>query len=177
MDGQIRFEYGHVWTWKFLPNPQRKICGFKKYLDTSERGLKVPSHCHFDKVWERHSCDNMARKFAKKCAARSGFFFVYQSNLLHPFFIFTLPSPSSWLLELPSSVTMQNNFWYATISLKSRRFDGTSRRKRRPQLLANREVRMRKQLNLLSWMLATILTKYWGSFAFKNPPREVDLCV
>ena len=66
----------------------------------------------------------MARKFAKKCAARSGFFSVYQSNLLHAFFIFTLPSPSSWLLQLPSSVTMQNNFWYATISLKSRRFDG-----------------------------------------------------
>ena len=28
VDGKIRFEYGYVWTWKFL-NPQRKICGFK----------------------------------------------------------------------------------------------------------------------------------------------------
>ena len=27
-DGQIRFEYGYVWTWKFL-NPERKICGLK----------------------------------------------------------------------------------------------------------------------------------------------------
>ena len=28
MDGQIRFEYGYVWTWKFF-NPERKSCGFK----------------------------------------------------------------------------------------------------------------------------------------------------
>ena len=99
----------------------------------------------------------MARKFAKKCAARSGFFPVYQSNLLHAFFIFTLPSPSSWLFELPSSVTMQNNYWYATISLKADDLMGKGRRKRRPQLLANREARIWKQLNLLSWMLAAIL--------------------
>ena len=26
--GQIRFEYGYVWTWKFL-SPGRKSCGFK----------------------------------------------------------------------------------------------------------------------------------------------------
>ena len=99
----------------------------------------------------------MARKFAKKCAARSGFFSVYQSNLLQAFFIFTLPSPSSWLFELPSSVTMQNNYWYATISLKADDLMGKGRRKRRPQLLANREARIWKQLNLLSWMLAAIL--------------------
>ena len=29
MDGQIRFEYGNVWTWKLFLNLQRKICGFK----------------------------------------------------------------------------------------------------------------------------------------------------
>ena len=28
VDGQIRFEYGYMWTWKFL-NPERKSCGFK----------------------------------------------------------------------------------------------------------------------------------------------------
>ena len=50
-------------------------------------------------------------------------------------------------------------------------------RKRRPQLLANREARIWKQLNLLSSMLATILTKYCGSFSFKNPPSELELCV
>ena len=99
----------------------------------------------------------MASKFAKKCPARSGFFSVYQSNLLHAFFIFTIPSPSSWLFELPSSVTMQNNHWYATISLKADDLMGKGRRKRRPQLLANREARIWKQLNLLSWMLAAIL--------------------
>ena len=117
-------ESGYVWTWKFL-NPERKICGFKKYPDTSERELKVPSHCHLDKVWERHSCDN-GKEICQKVRCTFRFFFsVYQcGNLLHVFFIFTLPSPSSWLFELPSSVTMQNNYWYATIWLKSWRFDG-----------------------------------------------------
>ena len=107
MDGQIRFEYGHVWTWKFF-EPEKKNLRIKKYPHTSERGLKVRSHCisiKFDNVTRA----KMARKFAKKCATRSGFFSVYQSNLLHAFFIFTIPSPSSWLFELPSSVTMQNN--------------------------------------------------------------------
>ena len=28
VEGQIRFEYGYVWKWKFL-NPERKSCGFK----------------------------------------------------------------------------------------------------------------------------------------------------
>ena len=28
MDGQIRFEYGYVWTWKFL-DPERNSCGLK----------------------------------------------------------------------------------------------------------------------------------------------------
>ena len=28
VDGQIRFEKGYVWTWKFL-NPERKSCGFQ----------------------------------------------------------------------------------------------------------------------------------------------------
>ena len=28
VDGQIRFEYEYVWTWKFL-NSERKSCGFK----------------------------------------------------------------------------------------------------------------------------------------------------
>ena len=28
VDGQIRFQYGYVWTWKFL-NPERKSCGSK----------------------------------------------------------------------------------------------------------------------------------------------------
>ena len=28
VEGQIRVQYGYVWTWKFF-NQQRKICGFK----------------------------------------------------------------------------------------------------------------------------------------------------
>ena len=45
VDGQIRFEYGHVWTWKFF-DPERKSCGLEKCLDTCGRGFT----CH--KTWE-----------------------------------------------------------------------------------------------------------------------------
>ena len=80
---------------------------------------------------------------------------------------------SSSLVALPCKTTfdMRRFRWKADDLM------GKGRRKRRPQLLANREARIRKQLNLLSWMLATILTKYCGSFAFKNPPSELELCV
>ena len=40
-----------------------------------------------------------------------------------------------------SSVTTQNNSWYATISLKNRRFDGNARRKRRPQVPRGRLIK------------------------------------
>ena len=33
MEGQIRFENGYVWTWKFL-KPERSSCGFILYPDT-----------------------------------------------------------------------------------------------------------------------------------------------
>ena len=38
VDGQIRFQYGYVWTWKFL-NPERKRCGFKNIRTCVERVL------------------------------------------------------------------------------------------------------------------------------------------
>ena len=157
----------------------KKNLRIQKYPDTSGRGLKVRSHCHFDKVWQRYSCDNGKQNCQKVCCTfRYFFLFISQTCcMLKLFFIFTLHSPLSWLFELPSSVTMQNNHWYATISLKADDLMGKGRRKRRPQLLANREARIWKQLNLLSRMLATILTKYCGSFAFKNPPSELELCV
>ena len=41
MDGQIRFEFGYVWTWKFL-HPERKSCGFKNIRIRSETGPKGP---------------------------------------------------------------------------------------------------------------------------------------
>ena len=134
----------------------------QNYPDTSGWRLKVPSHCHFNKVWQRFSCDN-GKEISAKSALYVQVLFVYQSNLLNAFFsvlIFLFPSPSSWLLELASSVTMQNNSWYATIlSVKTQRM-GKGRRKRHPQLLANRtnrEACIWKQLNLLLWMLATEL--------------------
>lgn len=37
VDGEILFEDGYVWTWKFW-NPERKICGLKKYPDACGRG-------------------------------------------------------------------------------------------------------------------------------------------
>ena len=99
--------------------------------------------------------------FFKMCAARSGFFLFISQYYCILFFIFSFPSPSSWLFQLASSLTTQNNSWYAMISLKSWRFDGKlkGRRKRRPRLLASREARIWKQLNLLPWMLAITLTK------------------
>ena len=120
------------------------------------------SYYLFDKVWQRCSSDNGMGNFFQNVRCTFRFFSVYQSILLHAFFLnFSLPSPSSWLFQLPSSVTTQNNSWYAMISLKSWRFDGKlkGRRKRRPRLLASREARIWKQLNLLPWMLAITLTK------------------
>ena len=79
-------ESGYVWAWKFL-NPERKICGFKKYPDTSERGLKVPSHCHLDKVWERHSCDN-GKEICQKVRCMFRFFFLFINQTCCMFSLF-----------------------------------------------------------------------------------------
>ena len=38
VEGQIRFENGYVWTWKFL-NPERSSCGFILYPDTCGGGV------------------------------------------------------------------------------------------------------------------------------------------
>ena len=121
----------------------------------------------------------MARKFAKKCAARSGFFFSLSVKPVACFFILF----SRYLRRhrgcLSSSVALpcKTTIDMRRFRLKADDLMGKGRRKRRPQLLANREARIWNQLNLLSWMLATILTKYYGSFAFKNPRRELELCV
>ena len=120
----------------------------------------------------------MARKFAKKCAARSGFFFCLPVKPVACFFLFSCYlrrhrgcSSSPVALPCKTTIDMRRFRWKADDLM------GKGRRKRRPQLLANREARIWKQLNLLPWMLATSLTKYYGSFAFKNPPRELELCV
>ena len=59
----------------------------QNYPDTSGRGLKVPSHCHFNKVWQRFSCDN-GKEISAESALYVQVFFVYQSNLLNAFFYF-----------------------------------------------------------------------------------------
>ena len=172
-----------MWTDKFDLNTDTcghgnfLICKEKKYPDTSGRGLKVRSHCHFNKVSQRHSCDN-SKKICQKvrCTFRC-FFPVYQSKLLNAFFIFSFHSSSSWLLQRAGSVKRQTTLDMRRFRWKADDLMGKGRRKRRLRLLASREARIWKQLNLLSWMLATILTKYYGSFAFKNPSSELELCV
>ena len=53
VDGQIRFEYGYVWTTKFS-NPQRKICGLKniriRYIRLQITNTKITYHCHNQQV-------------------------------------------------------------------------------------------------------------------------------
>ena len=149
----------------------------QKYPDTSERGLKVRSHCHFDKVWERHSCDN-GKEICQKVRCTFRFFFCLPVKPVACFFLFSCYlrrhrgcSSSPVALPCKTTIDMRRFRWKADDLM------GKGRRKRRPQLLANRDARIWKQLNLLSWMLATILTKYCGSFAFKNSPSELELCV
>ena len=87
------------------------------------------------------------------------FFSVYQcGNLLHVFFLFSRYlrrhrgcSSSPVALPRKTTIDMRRFGWKADDLM------GKGRRKRRPQLLANREARIWKQLNLLSWMLAAIL--------------------
>ena len=99
----------------------------------------------------------MERKFAKKCAARSGFFFLFISaETFCMFFVyfrvtFAFGSSSPVALPCKTTIDMRRFGWKADDLM------GKGRRKRRPQLLANREARIWKQLNLLSWMLAAIL--------------------
>ena len=86
MDGQIRFEYGHVWTWKFFESGKKNL-RIKKYPHTSERGLRydrIAMSIKFDNVTRA----TMARKFAKKCPARSGFFFCLSVKPVACFFYF-----------------------------------------------------------------------------------------
>ena len=115
-------ESGYVWTWKFL-NPERKICGFKKYPDTSERGLKVQSHCHFDKVWERHSCDN-GKEICQKVSCTFRFFSCLSVKPVAclSFFLFSryirrYRGCSSSLVALPCKTTidMRRFLWKPTI--------------------------------------------------------------
>ena len=106
------------------------------------------------------------------------FFPVHQLNLLHAFFLFSsyLYRHHGWSSS-PVALPCKTTLHMRQFRWKADDLMGKGRRKRRPRLLANRKARIWKQLNLLSWMLAISLTKYYGSFAFKNPPHELELCV
>ena len=49
--------------------------------------LKVPSHCHFDKVWERHSCDN-GKEICQKVGCMFRFFFLFINQTCCMFSLF-----------------------------------------------------------------------------------------
>ena len=141
----------------------KKNLPIQKCPDTSGRGLKVRSHCHFDKVWERHSADN-GTEICQKVRCTFRFFFCLSVKPVACFFLFSRYlrrhcgcSSSSVALPYRTTIYMRRFRWKADDLM------GKGRRKRRPQLLASREARIWKQLNLLSQMLATILTKYSGS--------------
>ena len=155
----------------------KKNLWIKKYPHTSGRGLKLRSHCHFDKVWERHSCDN-GKEICQKVRCTFRFFFLFVSQTCGMLFLLSRYlrrhrgcSSSPVALPCKTTIDMRRFRWKADDLM------GKGRRKRRPQLLANRESRIWNQLNLLLWMLSKILTKYCGSFSFKNPPSELELCV
>ena len=64
----------------------KKNLPIQKYPGTSGRGLKVRSHCHFDKVWERHSCGN-GKNICQKVRCTFRFFFLFISQTCCMFFI------------------------------------------------------------------------------------------
>ena len=57
MDGQIRFEYGNVWTWKLFLNLQRKICEIVGCAELRKRELFVCLFLsrlpHYLRAWNR----------------------------------------------------------------------------------------------------------------------------
>ena len=177
-------ESGYVCTGKFdywirirvdveIFESAKKNLRIKKYPDTSVRGLKVRSHCHFNKVWQRLIFVRQWQGNLPKSALHGHVFFsVYQWNLLLSRYVtFRRNSSSPVALPCKTTINMRRFRWKADDLM------GKGQRKRRPQLFANREARIWNQLNLLLWMLATILTKYCGLFAFKNPPSELELWV
>ena len=127
-------ESGYVCTGKFdywirirvdveIFESAKKNLRIQKYPDTSGRGLKVRSHCHFDKVWQRYSCNNGKQNCQKVCCTfRYFFLFISQTCcMLKLFFIFTLHCRhcgcSSSLVALPCKTTidMRRFLWKPTI--------------------------------------------------------------
>ena len=58
VDGQIRFDYGYVWTWKFS-NAERRSCGFKNtwiLVDGASISSTISVRGHIRPSWA-NSCD------------------------------------------------------------------------------------------------------------------------
>ena len=92
-------ESGYVLTGKFdywirtrvdveIFESSKKNLPIQKCPDTSGRGLKVRSHCHFDKVWERHWCDN-DKEICQKVRRTFRFFFCLSVKPVVGFFLFS----------------------------------------------------------------------------------------
>ena len=139
----------------------KKNLRIQKYPDTSAgRVLKVRSHCHFDKGWQRYSCNNGKQNCQKVCCT-FGYFFLFISQtccMLKVFFYFHVTLPSLWLFELPCKTTidMRRFGWKADDLMRK------GRRKRRPQLLANSYIYYHKclqqfLLNTAAHLLSRIL--------------------
>ena len=131
----------------------KKNLWIKKYPHTSGRGLKLRSHCHFDIVWERHSCDN-GKEICQKVRCTFRLFFLLSLKPVACFFLFSCylrrhggcSSSPVGPIALPcrTTINMRRLRWKADDLMRK------GRRKRRSQLLANREDCIWKQLNLLS---------------------------
>ena len=139
-------ESGYVWTGKFdywirtrvdveMFESAKKNLRIKKYPDTSGRGLKVRSHCHFDKVWQRYSCDN-GKEICQKVCCTFRFFFCLSVKPVACFFKFPRYvtfrrhrgcSSSSVALPCKTTIDMRRFRWKADDLM------GKGRRKRRPQ--------------------------------------------
>ena len=90
--------YGYFWA--ELTSQQSLL------MKRRSQRFKRLSHCYFNK-FDNVSCTMMAKKPVKKCAACSEFLFCLFYSCA----------------ELASSITMWENFWYATICVQNRQFD------------------------------------------------------
>lgn len=95
----------------------RRSLFMKRRSQIFERRL----HCHSDQVCQRNLCDN-GKEICQNICNLTFRVSVFLIKLI-AFVFFSFSSPLSWLFELASSVTKQNNCLYAMISLKKRRFD------------------------------------------------------
>ena len=61
------------------------MIAFDRWSTTTILKIKRRSHCHWDQVWQRYSCDLWQMNRPNKCAARSEFLFCLLNLLLFLF--------------------------------------------------------------------------------------------